>query len=100
MRGSVATGFQMNGICHASSADRKYSVTSLVCALVDPEFLAAECKHLGHERHFVQTASRIQSSQDLPSTTDLHPITRAQLLLTLHILSMKEFLTFINTTIS
>src|SRR5579864_8554800 len=71
---SVATGVEVDGILHAPSADREHRVAGLVRALIDVKTTAAECEHLRHERHAVELAVLVESTQDFILAANLEPV--------------------------
>jgi hypothetical protein len=48
-------------------------------ALVDLKLLAAECKHLGHERHAVKLPVAVERVQDFVLAPDFYPVADCQL---------------------
>ena len=76
---SITPRFEMNCPVDPASANGEDRIAGLVCSFVDTKTLAAECKHLRHERHIFQTALFVKRRQDLLTTADLHPISGLQI---------------------
>jgi hypothetical protein len=76
---AITSGFEMDSMVHAASANREHCVTSLVRPLVDLELLAAESEHLGHEGHAVETPVAVKGAQNFALAADFHPIAGTKL---------------------
>jgi hypothetical protein len=74
MGAAITSGFEMDGMVHAASANGEDRVTSLVGPLVDLKPFAAKREHLGHEGHAIETPLAVESAQDFALAADFHPI--------------------------
>jgi hypothetical protein len=64
----------MNRTVHSAPTHRKNRVASFVRPFIDLKPLTAECEHLGHERHAIDTSVTVEGTQDFVFAAYLHPI--------------------------
>ena len=74
----AAHALEMDGMLHAVHASPVDGVAQLQGELPDPELLAAELQHLGHERQVLQLAVLVQRRKDLKLAPHLDQLADAQ----------------------
>src|SRR5262249_26125806 len=74
----VAASLEMDCAIDPASPNREDGIASLMRPLVNLKALAAEGKHLRHERHAIQLPIAVERRQYLILASDLNPIARFQ----------------------